>query len=207
MTVTVSSWVGRGGPTASSGEGARHLGGSLCVPGLPAAALALRLCPVRAPSPEAAACLGVSPHFSSHQGPGGCEAWAEVDLWVVGGGAGVGTSAVVPTSLHTPCACCALRGAGRCRPGALSPPQTQLQAASLSSAGRGGSASGRRRLGGLWLDPDVSTRAARCWDEVAPAPGCWPSWARSAPWNRPSARPAGSGEFSGLVHSPLISIN
>lgn len=86
MTVTVSSWVGRGGPTASSGEGARHLGGSLCVPGLPAAALALRLCPVRAPSPEAAACLGVSPHFSSHQGPGGCEAWAEVDLWVVGGG-------------------------------------------------------------------------------------------------------------------------
>lgn len=115
MTVTVSSWVGRGGPTASSGEGAWHLGGSLCVPGLPAARPppALRLCPVRAPSPEAAACLGVSPHFSSHQGPGGCEAWAEVDLW--GGGAGVGTSAVVPTSLHTPCAVPSevLAGAGR----------------------------------------------------------------------------------------------
>lgn len=195
MTVTVSSWVGRGDPTASSGEGARHLGGSLCVPGLPAAALALRLCPVRAPSPEAAACLGVSPHFSSHQGPGGCEAWAEVDLWVVGG-AGVGTSAVVPTSLHIPCACCALRGAGRCRPGVLSPPQTQLQAASLSSAGRGGSASlGREGWGVSGLDPDVSTRAACCWDKVTPAPGCWPSWGpRSAPWNCPSVCSAGSDD-------------
>lgn len=147
MTVTVSSWVGRGGPTASSGEGARHLGGSLCVPGLPAARPppALRLCPVRAPSPEAAACLGVSPHFSSHQGPGGCEAWAEVDLW--GGGQVWGPQLWFPPPC-TPHVLCP----PRCWPvpaGGTEPSSDPTPGGlTVIHRQRGERVSGRRRLGG-----------------------------------------------------------